>query len=82
MGYIPRNQLDPAFAEAAFNLKPGRISKIVESELGFHIIQLIDRQGDKINVRHILLQPKIADEEKEEALHHLDTIRRYIVDGK
>lgn len=82
LGYIPRNQLDPAFAEAAFNLKPGRISKIVESELGFHIIQLIDRQGDKINVRHILLQPKIADEEKEEALHHLDTIRRYIVDGK
>ncbi len=82
LGYIPRNQLDPAFAEAAFNLKPGRISKIVESELGFHIIQLIDRQGDKINVRHILLQPKIADEEKEEALHHLDTIRRYIVDGR
>ncbi len=82
LGYIPRNQLDPAFAEAAFNLKPGRISKIVESEFGFHIIQLIDRQGDKINVRHILLQPKIADEEKEEALHHLDTIRRYIVDGK
>ncbi len=82
LGYIPRNQLDPAFAEAAFNLKLGRISKIVESEFGFHIIQLIDRQGDKINVRHILLQPKIADEEKEEALHHLDTIRRYIVDGK
>lgn len=82
LGYIPRNQLDPTFAEAAFNLKPGRISKIVESEFGFHIIQLIDRQGDKINVRHILLQPKIADEEKEEALHHLDTIRRYIADGK
>lgn len=82
LGYIPRNQLDPAFAEAAFNLKPGRISKIVESEFGFHIIQLIDRQGDKINVRHILLQPKIAESEKEEALHHLDTIRQYIMDGK
>ena len=78
LGYIPRNQLDPAFAEAAFNLKPGKISKIVESEFGFHIIQLIDRQGEKINVRHILLQPKIAEEEKEEALLRLDTIRKNI----
>lgn len=82
LGYIPRNQLDPAFAEAAFNLKPGKISKIVESEFGFHIIQLIDRQGEKINVRHILLQPKIAEEEKEEALHRLDTIRQYINEDK
>lgn len=82
LGYIPRSSLDPAFAEAAFNLKPGKISKIVESEFGFHIIQLIDRQGDKINVRHILLQPKIADDEKEEALHRLDTIRQYITEGK
>ena len=82
LGYIPRNQLDPAFAEAAFNLKPGKISKIVESEFGFHIIQLIDRQGEKINVRHILLQPKIAEEEKEEALLRLDTIRQYINENK
>lgn len=82
LGYIPRNQLDPVFAEAAFNLKPGKISKIVESEFGFHIIQLIDRQGEKINVRHILLQPKIAEEEKEEALHRLDTIRQYINEDK
>lgn len=82
LGYIPRNQLDPAFAEAAFNLKPGKISKIVESEFGFHIIQLIDRQGDKINVRHILLQPKIDTKEKEEALHRLDTIRQYINENK
>ncbi len=82
LGYYSRNSLDPAFAEAAFNLKPGKISKIVESEFGFHIIQLIDRQGDKINVRHILLQPKVSEEEKEEALHRLDTIRQYITDGK
>lgn len=82
LGYISRNQLDPAFAEAAFGLKPGRISKIVESEFGFHIIQLIDRQGDRINVRHILLQPQIAEEEKEEALHRLDTIRQFIMEDK
>lgn len=82
LGYYSRNSLDPAFAEAAFNLKPGKISKIVESEFGFHIIQLIDRQGDKINVRHILLQPKVSEEEKKEALNRLDSIRQYIVDGK
>ena len=82
LGYIPRSNLDPAFAEAAFNLKPERISKIVESEFGFHIIQLIDRQGDKINARHILLRPQIDEEEKEEALHRLDTIRQYITDGE
>lgn len=82
LGYIPRNQLDPAFSEAAFGLKPGKISKIVESEFGFHIIQLIDRQGDKINVRHILLQPKIDEKEKEEALLRLDTIRQYITEDK
>ncbi len=82
LGYYSRNSLDPAFAEAAFNLKPGKISKIVESEFGFHIIQLIDRQGDKINVRHILLQPKVSEEEKEEALQRLDTIRQYVANGK
>ena len=82
LGYFPKSNLDPAFAEAAFNLKPGRISKIVESEFGFHIIQLIDRQGDKVNARHILLRPKINEKEKEEALLRLDTIRQQIVDGK
>lgn len=82
LGYATKSMWDPAFAEAAFSLKPGKISKIVESEFGFHIIQLIDRQGEKINVRHIILQPKISDEEREEALHRLDTIRGYIQDKK
>lgn len=82
LGYKSKKELDPAFAEAAFSLKPGKISKIIESEYGFHIIQLIDRQGEKINVRHIILQPKVSDTEKQEALNRLDTIRQYITDGK
>lgn len=82
LDYMAKKALDPAFAEAAFSLKPGKISKIVESEYGFHIIQLVDRQGEKIKVRHILLQPKISDKEKEEAIGRLDTIRQYINDGK
>ena len=82
LDYMSRKALDPAFAEAAFSLKPGKISKIVESEYGFHIIQLIDRQGEKIKVRHILLQPKISENEKEEAIARLDTIRQYVTEGK
>lgn len=82
LGYMSKTEMVPEFAEAAFNLKPGKISKIVETEFGFHIIQLIDRQGEKINVRHIILQPKVADEAREEALHRLDTIRTYIMENK
>ncbi len=82
LGYMSKTEMVPEFAEAAFNLKPGKISKIVETEFGFHIIQLIDRQGEKINVRHIILQPKVTEEEREEALHRLDTIRTYILDNK
>ena len=80
LGYSTKSMWDPAFAEAAFSLKPGKISKIVESEFGFHIIQLIDRQGERINVRHIILQPKISDSEREAAIRRLDSIRQYILD--
>ncbi|WP_251619932.1 peptidylprolyl isomerase [Odoribacter lunatus] len=82
LGYMAKSEMVPEFAEAAFNLKPGRISKIVETEFGFHIIQLIDRQGEKINARHIILQPKVSQEEREEALHRLDTVRSLITDKK
>ena len=83
MPFYGRGQLDPSFANVAFNLQdPTKVSKVVESEYGFHIIQLIDRQGEKINVRHIILQPKVSDTEKQEALNRLDTIRQYITDGK
>ena len=78
LGYKSKKELDPAFAEAAFSLKPGKISKIIESEYGFHIIQLIDRQGEKINVRHIILQPKVSDTEKQEALNRLEIGRAHV----
>ena len=75
LGYEPRARLDPAFAAVAFNLTdPHKISKIVESEFGFHIIQLIDRRGDRINVRHILLKPQISSEAVEEMKLRLDSI--------
>lgn len=83
LGMTSRAMLDPAFANAAFNLTdPNKISKIVETEFGYHIIQLIEKRGDKINVRHILLKPKVAQEEIDRAKTRLDTIRANIVGGK
>lgn len=75
LGYTGRGMLDPAFAAVAFNLTdPKKVSKIVESEFGYHIIQLIDRRGDRINCRHILLKPRIEESAIEKAEARLDSI--------
>lgn len=75
LGYMSRTELVDEFASVAFNLKPGKISKIVETEFGFHIIQLIEKKGDKVNVRHILLKPVVSEEFKTKAHLDLDSIR-------
>ncbi len=82
LGYMPRAELVPEFANVAFNLKGDNISKIVETEYGFHIIQLIDRRGDLINVRHILLKPKVEEEERNKAISQLDSIGNLIRNNK
>jgi len=74
IGYLGRAQLDPAYAAAAFNLKDDRISNVVKSEFGYHIIQLIDRKGEKINTRHILMRPKVTPEALEKSAMRLDSI--------
>jgi len=75
MDYIGRGMLDPAFANVAFNLTdPKKISKIVESEFGYHIIQLIDKRGDKIKCRHILLKPRVSQEAIDKSINRLDSI--------
>jgi len=75
LGYMGRGVLDPAFAAVAFNLTdPKKISKIVETEFGFHIIQLIDKRGDKLNCRHILMKPKVDPEAIEKTKLRLDSI--------
>lgn len=75
LDYTGRGMLDPAFANVAFGLTdPKKVSKIVESEFGFHIIQLIDKRGDKIKVRHILRKPIVSDEAVEKAMNRLDTV--------
>ena len=83
LGYTGRGSLDPAFATVAFNLTdPKKISKIVETEFGYHIIQLIDRRGDKVNVRHILLKPRIDSEAIAQTKARLDSISADIQEGK
>lgn len=83
MDYTGRGYLDPAFASVAFNLTdPKKISKIVESEYGFHIIQLIDKRGDKIKVRHILRIPKVSQEATDSMRVKLDSLASDIRSGK
>ncbi len=83
MDYIGRAMLDPAFANVAFNLTdPNKISKIVETEFGYHIIQLIDKRGDKIKVRHILLKPKVSQDEVYASMNQLDSVANDIRAGK
>ena len=75
LGYTGRGMLDPNFAAVAFNLSdPKKISKIVESEYGFHIIQLIDKRGDKINCRHILMKPRVSQESIDSTLVHMKVL--------
>ncbi|MCR5131890.1 MAG: peptidylprolyl isomerase [Prevotella sp.] len=83
LGYMGRAELDPAFAGVAFNLTdPKKVSKIVESEFGFHIIQLIDKRGDRVNCRHILLKPQVSADAVEQTKLRLDSIADDIRAGK
>lgn len=83
LDYTGRGLLDPAFANVAFNLTdPKKISKIVETEFGYHIIQLIDKRGDKIKCRHILLKPQVSQEAIEQGKLRLDSIANDIRAGK
>ena len=81
--FYGRGQLDPAFANVAFNLQdPNKVSKIVESEFGFHIIQLMEKRGERIKVRHILLKPHIPQTALDAANARLDSIADDIRNNK
>lgn len=82
IGFMGKAHLDPEYAAVAFNLNDTkRVSKIVQSQYGYHIIQLIEKRGDRVNTRHILLKPRVSDTELTQAIHRLDTIRSEIVDS-
>lgn len=82
LGFVGRGQLVPEFAEVAFNLiDPKKVSRIVETEYGFHIIQLIEKKGERINCRHILLKPRISTDDKVKAINALDSIANAVKNG-
>lgn len=79
LGFMSRGELDPAFAEAAFRLQnPGSVSNIVQSTFGYHLIQLIEKKGNKVNTRHILMNPKASPEQAVKLKQELDSIARLI----
>ena len=82
LGFVGRGDLVPAFEAAAYKLKGDEISKIIKSEFGYHIIQLIERRGEQINVRHILLKPKVSSTQLMETKKEIDEISSKILAGE
>jgi peptidyl-prolyl cis-trans isomerase SurA len=78
LGYMMRGELEKPYADAAFSLTKNTVSKIVETKFGYHIIQLIDRNGDLINTRHILIKPKVKSDQASQAMNRLDSIANQI----
>lgn len=81
LGFFGRATMDPAFSRAAFNLKPGQVSNVVRSEFGYHIIQMIDKEGEKVHCRHIIMKPKVDVLTKEKTIARMDSIVEIIRRG-
>lgn len=82
LGFFSRGDMVSEFENAAFALQDGEISPVIETQYGFHIIQMIERRGNQINCRHILLQPKVSDQQMMQAKAELDSIKQMIEQGK
>ncbi len=78
IGFRTRQELDPEFAKTAFSLKEGQVSRIIQSAFGYHIIQMIGREGEQVNVRHILIIPEISDNQRQKAINKLDSAQTLI----
>ena len=79
LGFMGKGELVPEYASVAFNLSDTKkVSKIVETEYGFHIIQLIDKRGDRVNSRHIILKPKVSEKDLTDAINRLDSLKKDI----
>lgn len=79
LGFMGRAQLVPEFANVAFALSdPQKVSNIVETEYGYHIIQLIEKQGERANFRHILMKPRVSSEVMDSTMHKMDSIMNRI----
>ena len=83
LGLLGKGELVPEYANVAFNLNDTKkASKIVETEYGYHIIQLIEKRGDRVNTRHIILRPKVSDKDLLDAVNRLDSLKKDILAEK
>lgn len=78
LGFLARGVLVPEFEAVAFRLQPGELSDIVQTKFGFHLIQMIARRGEQINVRHILLKPNVSSASMQEAKNKLDSVMQLV----
>jgi len=82
LGFVERGTLFPSFEEAVFRLESGQISEIVETPIGFHLIQALEKRGDKINCRHILLRIEKSSQDEQLVLQNLENIRLRAIAGE
>ena len=82
LGYIKRGAFIKSFEEVAFSLSPGEISDVIKTDFGYHIIQMVDRKGESIRVRHILIKIKVSDKNFEDRYRFADSIRTMIINNE
>jgi peptidyl-prolyl cis-trans isomerase SurA len=82
LGFRTADELDPAYADAAFSLQEGEVSSVVESAYGYHIIKLLERRDNEVNTRHILIKPDISPEQKQQVTNKLDSLATAIRQGE
>ncbi len=82
LGFVDRGGLVKEFAATAFKLKPGELSQVIETEFGFHVLQLVERRGETVNVRHILIKTEAVPASLERSKAHIDSIYKIVLDKK
>ncbi len=82
LGFFGRGEMVPEFEAAAFRLKPGEVSGNIRTKYGYHLLQLVERRGERVNARHILLKPPVSNSELEKTRKHLDSIRIQLENGQ
>lgn len=82
LGFFGRGDMVPEFEAVAFKLRPGEVSQVIRTKFGYHILQLVERRGDRVHCRHILIKPPVGNRELEATRRELDSVRSKIQDGR